>query len=139
MILYQKGDQWKGANQAKVNWCVKVIATSCGVTDEFCRLVSKERQCERCTLGNNSAHITRCNHGQKWNFEPGVHLFHDNAPVHLTTVAKAAMKERGFQKIDYPPYSPDLASSDYYLARPEPFELHDVLGDQQLCYNLFFN
>jgi transposase len=45
----------------------------------------------------------------------GVRLLHDNAPVHTATVAKAAVLECGFQEIDHPPYSPDLAPSDYYL------------------------
>jgi len=45
----------------------------------------------------------------------GVCLLHDNAPVHTAAVAKAAVKECGFQEIEHPPYSPDLALSDYYL------------------------
>ena len=45
----------------------------------------------------------------------GVHLIHDNAPVHTVAVAKAAVKECGFEEIEHPPYSPDLAPSDYYL------------------------
>ena len=45
----------------------------------------------------------------------GVRLLHDNAPVHTAVVAKAAVKECGFKEIDHPPYSPDLAPSDYYL------------------------
>ena len=45
----------------------------------------------------------------------GVCLLHDNAPVHTAAVAKAAVKECGFSEIKHPPYSPDLAPSDYYL------------------------
>ena len=45
----------------------------------------------------------------------GVRLLHDNAPVHTAAVAKAAVKKCGFQEIEHPPYSPDLAPSDYYL------------------------
>ena len=45
----------------------------------------------------------------------GVRLLHDNAPVHTAAVAKAAVKECGFEEIDHPPYSPHLAPSDYYL------------------------
>ena len=45
----------------------------------------------------------------------GVHLLHDNAAVHTVAVAKAAVKECGFEEIEHPPYSPDLAPSDYYL------------------------
>ncbi|KAL0828929.1 hypothetical protein ABMA28_003828 [Loxostege sticticalis] len=45
----------------------------------------------------------------------GVLLLHDNAPVHTSGVSKAAVKECGFTEIEHPPYSPDLAPSDYYL------------------------
>jgi len=48
-------------------------------------------------------------------FSHGVSLLHDNTPVHTTAVAKAAEKECGFKEIEHPPYSPDLAPSDYYL------------------------
>lgn len=45
----------------------------------------------------------------------GVLLLHDNAPVHKSRVALAALHKVGFDIIDHPPYSPDLAPSDYYL------------------------
>ena len=45
----------------------------------------------------------------------GVLFLHDNAPAHrtLTTLKKPAYL--GFQCLDHPPYSPDLAPSDYHL------------------------
>ena len=42
-------------------------------------------------------------------------LLHDNAPVHKAQVAQAAIRECGFTEIDPPPYSPDLAPSDFFL------------------------
>lgn len=45
----------------------------------------------------------------------GVLLLHDNAPVHTCHVATAAIHRCGFEKLNHPPYSPDLAPSDYYL------------------------
>ena len=43
-------------------------------------------------------------------------LFHqDNAPVHTCALATAAIEECGFELIEHPAYSPDLAPSDYYL------------------------
>ena len=43
-------------------------------------------------------------------------LFHqDNAPAHKSTVAMAAIQECVSQLVEHPPYSPDLAPSDYYL------------------------
>ncbi|XP_046976362.1 histone-lysine N-methyltransferase SETMAR-like [Vanessa cardui] len=43
-------------------------------------------------------------------------LFHqDNAPSHKAAVAMTAIQESGFEILEYPPYSPDLAPSDFYL------------------------
>ena len=42
---------------------------------------------------------------------------HDNAPVHKSRVAQAAIRECKFEQLNHPPYSPDLAPSDYYLFR----------------------
>lgn len=40
---------------------------------------------------------------------------HDNAPVHTSGVASQKLTELKFQIVDHPPYSPDLAPSDYHL------------------------
>ena len=43
-------------------------------------------------------------------------LFHqDNAPALTSTLVMAAIKKYGFQLVEHPVYSPDLAPSDYYL------------------------
>ena len=40
---------------------------------------------------------------------------HDNAPVHKSVIAMAAIHDCGFKLIEHPPYSPDLAPSDFHL------------------------
>ena len=45
----------------------------------------------------------------------GVLLLHDFAPVHTSRVWKAAVNNNGFVELSHPPYSPDLAPSDFYL------------------------
>jgi hypothetical protein len=47
----------------------------------------------------------------------GVLLLHDNAPVHISAKSQAAIQQCGFQQLNHPPYSPDLAPSDYFLFR----------------------
>lgn len=47
----------------------------------------------------------------------GILLHHDNAPAHTSHVAMAAIRDCGFQLLSQPPYSPDLAPSDYHLFR----------------------
>lgn len=42
-------------------------------------------------------------------------LLHDNAPAHASRIGIAALAECGFEPIRHPPYSPDLAPSDYFL------------------------
>ncbi|GBP43562.1 Mariner Mos1 transposase [Eumeta japonica] len=45
----------------------------------------------------------------------GVLFLPDNASVHTARVSRQALKDTGFSEIDHPPYSPDLAPSDYFL------------------------
>ena len=45
----------------------------------------------------------------------GVLPHQDNAPAHKSMVAMSAVHDCGFELIDHPPYSPDLALSDYFL------------------------
>ncbi len=45
----------------------------------------------------------------------GVLLLQDNAPVHTACVATTAAAKLGFELLPHPPYSPDLAPSDFFL------------------------
>jgi len=40
---------------------------------------------------------------------------HDNAPPHRVLATQKKLAYLGFQCLDHPPYSPDLAPSDYHL------------------------
>lgn len=43
-------------------------------------------------------------------------IFHqDNAPVHKGAVAMGKLRDLGYELLGHPPYSPDLAPSDFYL------------------------
>jgi histone-lysine N-methyltransferase SETMAR len=53
-----------------------------------------------------------------------VRLLHDNAPVHTSNAVKAAIQCCGFQELNHPPYSPDLAPSDYFLFSKVKSHLH---------------
>jgi len=45
----------------------------------------------------------------------GVLLLHDNAPAHRALATQKKLAYLVFQCLDHPPYSPDLAPSDYHL------------------------
>lgn len=45
----------------------------------------------------------------------GVLLQHDNAPAHKSAIAQHAIRDCGYELIQHPPYSPDLAPSDFHL------------------------
>jgi len=45
----------------------------------------------------------------------GVLFLHDNAPAHRALATQKKLAYLGFHCLDHPPYSPDLAPSDYYL------------------------
>jgi len=42
-------------------------------------------------------------------------FLHDSAPTHRALATQKKLAYLGFQCLDHPPYSPDLASSDYHL------------------------
>ena len=42
-------------------------------------------------------------------------FFHDNVPAHQALATLKKLAYLGFQFLDHPPYSPDLAPSDYHL------------------------
>jgi len=45
----------------------------------------------------------------------GVLFLHDNVPGHRALATQKKLAFVGFQLLDHPPYSPDLAPSDYHL------------------------
>ena len=42
-------------------------------------------------------------------------LLYHNAPAHSSNIAQAAIRECGFELLPHPPYSPDMAASDFHL------------------------
>jgi histone-lysine N-methyltransferase SETMAR len=48
----------------------------------------------------------------------GVILQHDNARPYTANMTKAVIQELDWEIVPHPPYSPDLAPSDYNLFRP---------------------
>lgn len=48
-------------------------------------------------------------------FSKEVLFLQDNAPAHKSRIAMNTIHDLGFKTLDHPPYSPDLAPSDYYL------------------------
>jgi len=49
------------------------------------------------------------------NVTKGVLFLHDNASAHRALATQKKLAYLGFQCLDHPPYSPDLAPSDYHL------------------------
>ena len=47
----------------------------------------------------------------------GVLFLHENATVHMSAKSQDAIRQCGFQQLNHPHYSPDLALSDYFLLR----------------------
>jgi len=45
----------------------------------------------------------------------GVLVLHDNAPARRALTAQKKLAYLGFQYLDHPPYSPDLAPSEYHM------------------------
>ena len=52
-------------------------------------------------------------HGGK--LSAGVLLLHDNSHARKSRISRAAKRKCGFLELNHPPFSPDLAPSDYFL------------------------
>ena len=50
-----------------------------------------------------------------WKFTKGVLFLHGSAPAHRALATQKKLTYLSFQYFDHPPYSPDLAPSDYHL------------------------
>jgi len=50
-----------------------------------------------------------------WEGQQGCLGLHDNAPAHQALATQKKLAYLGFQCLDHPPYSPDLAPLDYHL------------------------
>ena len=46
-----------------------------------------------------------------------IYLLQDNAPIHTSMISQAAITKAGFKPLIHPPYSPDIAPSDFYVFR----------------------
>ncbi len=54
-----------------------------------------------------------------------IYFQHDNARPHVAKVVNAKLQELGWKLLPHPPYSPDLAPSDYHLFRSLSNDLRD--------------
>ena len=52
---------------------------------------------------------------QRGKFTKWVLFLHDNSPAHRALATQKKLAYLGYQCLDHPPYSPDLASSVYHL------------------------
>ena len=56
-------------------------------------------------------------------------LLHDNARPHTARLTLETVEQLGLEVLPHPPYSPDLAPSDYHLFGP----MKKMLGDQKFA------
>jgi hypothetical protein len=58
--------------------------------------------------------MARRKHAEKWGTSSWS-LLHDNAPAHRLVFVEGFLAKNDVTKLEYTPYSPDLASADFYL------------------------
>uniref|UniRef100_W6NEW6 Transposase domain containing protein n=1 Tax=Haemonchus contortus TaxID=6289 RepID=W6NEW6_HAECO len=71
-----------------------------------------------------------------------VYLQHDNARLHVASETRQKIAELGWHPVAHPPYSPDLAPSDYHLFQPLKHHLRGrefkTYSDLKFAVNDFF-
>jgi histone-lysine N-methyltransferase SETMAR len=55
-----------------------------------------------------------CKEISRGNFTKRVLFLHDNVPAHQALATQKKLAYLDYQYLDHPPYSPDLAQSDYH-------------------------
>ena len=66
----------------------------------------------------------------------GVVFHHDNVRPHTSLMTRQKLRELGWEVLMHPPYSPDIAPSDYHLFRSLQNSLNDVkLASKEACEN----
>jgi len=70
--------------------------------------INAERYCE---------HLDRCSEALPRRRRRNVVLLQDNARPHVARLTQAKLTELGWERLDHPPYSPDLSPSDFHLFR----------------------
>jgi [histone H3]-lysine36 N-dimethyltransferase SETMAR len=61
--------------------------------------------------------VCKCRHARRKERNIPMWFLQDNAPIHKSAASMQVLEESGFDLLDHPPYSPDLAPSDFYLFR----------------------
>lgn len=72
----------------------------CGQLDRLLIAIQQKRR-RSCHSGNHN-----------------IHFLHDNATPHTASMTTSKLESLGFTILPHPPYSPDLAPSDFYLFSP---------------------
>ncbi|GBN63398.1 Histone-lysine N-methyltransferase SETMAR [Araneus ventricosus] len=60
-------------------------------------------------------------------FSGGIVLLYDNALPHAPAATQELLDQFGWEIFDHPPYSPDLAPSDFHLS----FKMKEFLGNKR--------
>jgi len=92
----------------------------------FGALHAQGEHCDQCNVcGSPQESPASCHQIQTtWTSSTGVLLQHDNARPHTARSTVATIQDLSFECLPHPPYSPDLAASDFHVFGP----LKEVIG-----------
>uniref|UniRef100_A0A8R1DFN6 HTH_48 domain-containing protein n=1 Tax=Caenorhabditis japonica TaxID=281687 RepID=A0A8R1DFN6_CAEJA len=94
----------------------------------YYELLPQERTVNATTYSNQLASLAIALR-EKRPRSSAVHLPHDNARPHVAKATQAKLQELNWNTVSHPPYSPDIAPSDYHHFRP----LHLFLKEKRFA------
>lgn len=94
--------------------------------------ITSEKYCQQLGRLYATMKTRRPNHNE-------VIFHHDNARPHSARLTKKLLDDFGWEVLDHPPYSPDIAASDFYLFRCLQNDLQGIRFDDEKEFGVWID
>ncbi|UYV76765.1 hypothetical protein LAZ67_14001977 [Cordylochernes scorpioides] len=99
---------WKAAQEEWSNVSLSKVKEVFAAWKVRCREIAKKK-------GKHIEHMKKIHNKKRGMLTKGVRFHHDNARPHTAHQTTALIEEFGWELVSHPPYSPDVAPSDFHF------------------------